>query len=128
MLDTKLTKSIAFHLQIDVQPEVINQMIVHILCMYKTKHPRTWDGSLPYVQHNYNCALHSSTNHIPFQVGLRFQPLCPIDIAMPFAATQDNSSHVQSEADKANNFIEHIQHILQQVHDILDRANAKYKQ
>jgi hypothetical protein len=33
-----------------------------------------------------------------------------------------------SEADKENNFIEHIQHIHQQVHDILDRANAKYKQ
>ena len=47
---------------------------------------------------------------------------------MPFAATQANSAHVQFEADKANIFIERIQHIRQQVHDILDRANAKYKQ
>ena len=47
---------------------------------------------------------------------------------MPFVATQEDSTHVQSEADKANKFIEHIQHIRQQVHDILDRANAKYKQ
>jgi hypothetical protein len=47
---------------------------------------------------------------------------------MPFAATQADSTHVQSEADKANEFIECIQHIFQQVHDILDRANAKYKQ
>jgi hypothetical protein len=47
---------------------------------------------------------------------------------MPFVATQKDSTHVQSEADKENNFIEHIQHILQQLHDILDRANAKYKQ
>ena len=46
---------------------------------------------------------------------------------MPFAATQADSAHVRSEADKANNFIERIQHIRQQVHDILDRANAKYK-
>ena len=46
---------------------------------------------------------------------------------MPFVATQADSAHVQSEADKANNFIERIQHIHQQVHDILDRANAKYK-
>ena len=46
---------------------------------------------------------------------------------MPFAATQADSAHVQSEADKENNFIEHIQHIRQQVHDILDKANAKYK-
>jgi hypothetical protein len=47
---------------------------------------------------------------------------------MPFAATQADSSHVQSEADKANNFIERIHYIRQQFHDILDRANAKYKQ
>ena len=47
---------------------------------------------------------------------------------MPFAATQADSSHVPSEADKANNFIECIQHICQQVHDMVDRANAKYKQ
>jgi hypothetical protein len=47
---------------------------------------------------------------------------------MPFVATRADLAHVQSEADKANNFIERIQHIHQQVHDILDRANAKYKQ
>ena len=46
---------------------------------------------------------------------------------MPFAATQADSAHVQSEVDKEKKFIEHIQHIRQQVHDILDRANAKYK-
>jgi hypothetical protein len=113
MLDTKLTKSTTFHLQTDGQTEVVNRMIVHILCMYNSKHPCTWDESLPYVQHNYNRALHSSTNHNPFQVGLGFQPLCPIDVAMPFAATQADSAHVQSEADKENNFIECIQHIRQ---------------
>ena len=60
-------------------------------------------------------------------MGLGFQPLCPIDVAMPFATTQDDSTHVQSKFDKENNFIERIQQIRQQVHDILDRANAKYK-
>jgi hypothetical protein len=128
MLDTKLTKSTTFHPQTDGQTEVVNRMIVHILHMYNSKHPHTWDESLPYVQHSYNRALHNSTDHNPFQVGLGFQPLCPIDVAIPFAATQADSTHVQFEAAKANNFIEHIQHIHQQVHDILDRANAKYKQ
>jgi hypothetical protein len=47
---------------------------------------------------------------------------------MPFVATQEDSAHVQYEADKENSFIEHIQHIRQQVHDILDKDNAKYKQ
>ena len=88
-------------------------MIVHILRMYNSKHPRTWDESLPYVKQNYNWALHSSNNHSPFQVGLGFQPLCPIDVAMPFVATQADSAHAQSEVSKTNNFIERIQHILQ---------------
>ena len=128
MLDTKLTKSTSFNPQTDGQTEVVNRMTVHILHMHNSKHPCTWDESLPYVKHIYNQALHSSTDHNPFQVGLGFQPLCPIDVAIPFAATHVDSAHVQSKAAKANKFIEHIQHICQQVHDILDRANAKYKQ
>ena len=69
--------------------------------------------SLPYVQHSYNQALHISTSHSPFQVGLGFYPLCPIDVAMPFAATQADSAHLQFEVDKENSFIERIQHIRQ---------------
>jgi hypothetical protein len=127
MLDTNLTKSTSFHPQTDGQTKVVNQMIVHIMCMYNSKNPHTSDESLSCVQHSYNRALHRSTNHIPFQVGLGFQPLCPIDVAMPFAATRVDSTHVQSEAYKANKFILRIQHIRRQAHHILDRANSKYK-
>eukprot|EP00253_Pinus_taeda_P028017 PITA_28017 len=108
MLDTKLTKSTTFHPQTDGQTDVVNRMIVHIPCMYNSKHPRTWEESLPYVQYSYNRALHSSTSHNLFQVGLGFQPLCPIDVAMPFAATHADAAHVQYKTDKANSFIEHI--------------------
>lgn len=83
-------------------------MIVHILHMYNSKNPHTWDYILPYVQHSYNRALHSSMDHNPFQVGLGFQPLCPINAAIPFAATQVDSAHVQAEANRVNNFIHHI--------------------
>jgi hypothetical protein len=128
LLDTKLTKSTAFHPQTDGQTEVVNRMIVHILHMYNSKHPHIWDESLPYVQHNYNRALHSSTSHNPFQVGLGFQPLGPIDVSLPLAVTSTNSSPAPTEADKATRFIERIQHIHQQVQDILQKSNDKYKQ
>jgi hypothetical protein len=91
MLDTKST---AFHPQTDFQTEVVNRVIVHILSMYNSKHPHTWDESLPYVQHSYNRALHNSIDHNPFQVGLGFHPLCPIDVAIPFATTHADSAHV----------------------------------
>jgi hypothetical protein len=113
LLDTKLTKSTTFHPKTDGQTEVVNRMIVHILRMYNSKHPRTWDESLPYVQHSYNRALHSSTGHNPFQVGLGFQPLGPIDVALLLAVTSTDSSLAPTEADKATWFIERIQHIRQ---------------
>ena len=103
-------------------------MVIYILWIYNSKHPCTWDDNLPYVQHIYNRAIHNSTGHNPFQVGLGFQPLGPIDVALPLASTHTESSHANTEADKAIRFIENIQHIRQHVHDILQRANAKYKQ
>ena len=65
-MDTNLTKSIAFHPQIDGKTEVVNRMIVHIMRMYNYKNPHTWDEILPYVQHSYNRALHSSTCYRSF--------------------------------------------------------------
>jgi hypothetical protein len=127
-LDTKLTKSTSFHPQIDAQTKVANWMIIHILCMYNSKHPGTWDENLPYVQTSYNRALHSSIVYNPFQVGLGFQQLGPMDVALPMATTSTESSPTPLEADKATQLIERIHHIHQQVQYILQKSNAKYKQ
>jgi len=102
-------------------------MIMHILRMYNSKHPHTWDESLLYFQHNYNWALHISIDNNPFQVGLGFQPLGPIDVALPLAVTSTDLSPATTEVDKATWFIEQIQHICQQVQDILHKSNNKYK-
>jgi hypothetical protein len=103
-------------------------MIVHILRMYNSNHPCTWYESLPYVQYIYNRALHSSTAHNPFQVGLGFQPLGPIYVALTLAFTLTDLSPVPTEAEKDTWFIEQIHHIHQQVQDILQKSNDKYKQ
>jgi len=94
MLETKITKSTTFHPQTNGQTEVVNRMVIHIMRMYNSKHPHTWDESIPYVQHSYNKSLHNSTGHSPFQVGLGFQPLFPIDLVIPFAATKVDSTHI----------------------------------
>jgi hypothetical protein len=57
-----------------------------------------------------------------------FQPLGPIDVALPLAVTSTNSSPAPTEVEKATRFIEQIQHIYQQVQDILNKSNDKYKQ
>jgi hypothetical protein len=103
-------------------------MIMHILRMYISKHPCTWDESLRYVQKSYNRSIHISTGQIPFQVGLGFQPLGTMDVALPFVSTQEESYNDQPKVDKATRFIELIHHIWKQVHDILQKSNAKYKQ
>ena len=92
-MDTKLTKSTTFHPQTDGQTEVVNRMIVHILRMYNSQHPRTGDESLPYIQLSYNIALHNSIGHIPFQVCLGFQPLAPIYVALPISSTWEDYAH-----------------------------------
>jgi hypothetical protein len=48
----------------------------------------------------------ATTSHSPFQVGLGFQPLGPIDVALPLAVTLTESSPAPTEADKATRFIE----------------------
>lgn len=85
---------------------------MNILHMYKSKHSRTWDESVPYVKNNHNRSLHRSSRQIPFEVGMGSQPLCTLDVAMPFVTTQEEYSHVLFEVDKSTRFIDCIQHIL----------------
>jgi hypothetical protein len=61
-------------------------------------------------------------------VGLGFQPLGPIDVALPLAVTSTDSYLAPTKDDKATQFIERIQNIHQQVQDILQKSNDKYKQ
>ena len=110
MMDTKLTKSSAFHPQIDGQIEVVNQMIIQILHMYHSKHPCTWDESLPYVKHIYNKVIHISIGHIPFEVFLGYPPLVPINVLIPIM--QPNLvPYLDKEKDEAIKIIDKIHYL-----------------
>jgi hypothetical protein len=66
--------------------------------------------------------------HSPFQVGLGFQPLGPIDVALPLMVTSADSSPAPTEAKKSTRFIEWIKNIRKHVQYILQKSNDKYKQ
>jgi hypothetical protein len=51
-----------------------------------------------------------------------------MDVALPMAATSADSSPDPPEVEKVSWFIERIQNIFQQVQDILQKSNSKYKQ
>lgn len=67
-MDTKLKRSTAFHPHTDGQTEVVNKTMVHLLRGYNSKHPQTWDESLPSLQFAFNRVIHSSTQKSPFSV------------------------------------------------------------
>ena len=119
MRDTKLTKSTIFHPQIDGQTEVVNRMIIQILRMYHSKHPRTWDESLAYVKHSYNREIHSSTGHNPFEVYIGYQPLSPIDVSILIMQSHQVPC-LDKEKEKAMNFIEKIHQLQQQVYKFFE--------
>ncbi|XP_028548121.1 50S ribosomal protein L2, plastid-like, partial [Dendrobium catenatum] len=43
-------------------------VMVHLLRGYNSKHPQTWDESLPSLQFAFNRAIHSSTQKEPLEV------------------------------------------------------------
>ena len=75
--------------------------------MYNHKHYRTWDGNLPYIQHNYNRAQHNSTGKSPFDICYKFQPLAPIDLISSSKQSNDDDFKGQ-EVEKSFKYIDQI--------------------
>jgi hypothetical protein len=123
MMDTKLKRSTTFHPQTDGQTEVVNRTVVHLLRGYCGKHPKLWDEHLPYVQHSYNRAVHSSTHRSPFETCFGYLPKDPF--YMVFGREDDSSG--RDDRDKAQQFIQRIQLIHQAVQEQLEKSQARYK-
>ena len=78
-MDTKLNKSTNFHPQTDGQTEVINYTMVQLLRGYCAKHINIWYDQLYYVQHAYNCAIHSFTKNYLVETWFGYFPKSPLD-------------------------------------------------
>ena len=106
--------------------EIINHLVVQLFRMYNHKHRRTWDENLPYIQHNYNRAQHSSTGKSQFEICYGFQPSTPIDLIS--SSTQLNDFEFKGrEVEKALKFRDQIYNIQKKAHEMLQRDNAKAK-
>jgi hypothetical protein len=123
MMDTKLKRSTAFHPQTDGQTKVVNKTMVLLLQGYCSKHPKLWDAYMPYVQHAYNRALHSSTPSSPFETCFRYLPKVPLDL-MYGKYADVNEEQIE---DRARKFIQRIQQIHQVVMEQLEKSQAQYK-
>ena len=121
-MDTKLKKSIVFHLQTDQKTEVVNKTVVHLLRRYCSKHPKLWNDQLHYIQHTYNWAKHSSTQTSYFEVSFGYLPKYPLY----FIFGKDVAIDGHSDIDKARKFIEKNQ-IIHQVQEHLEKVKENIK-
>jgi hypothetical protein len=111
MMDTKLKRSTVFHPQTNGETQVVNRTIVLFLRGYCIKHPKLWYEQIPYVQHAYNRALHSSTQCSPLETCLRYLPKVSLD----FMYGREFHSNEERNEDRAHKFIQRIQ----QVHQVV---------
>ena len=71
---------------------MVNITIVHALRIYNSSHPNTWDDSFPYIEHNYNRAMHCSIGVSPFEACMGFLPRSPIDLQLIILASIGSTS------------------------------------
>ncbi|CAL2259851.1 unnamed protein product [Prunus armeniaca] len=126
MMDTRLKRSTAFHPQTDGKTEVVNRTMVHLLRGYNSKHPKTWDESLPYLQFAFNRAIHGSTLKSPFEVCLGYLPQSPFDLAFTMS-DQPLCGKEEEEHIRAHKFLERVRKIHTEVEAQLKRSQQRYK-
>ncbi|CAL2266530.1 unnamed protein product [Prunus armeniaca] len=103
---TGLKRSTAFHPQTNGQTKVVNRTMVHLLGGYNSKHPKTWDESLPYLQFAFHRAIHGSTLISPFEVYLGYLPQSLFDLA--FTISDQPLSGKEEEHIRAQKFLEQV--------------------
>jgi hypothetical protein len=126
MMDTRLKKSIAFHPQTDGHTKVVNRTLVHMLRGYNSKHPKTWDDSLPYLQSAFNRPVHSSSGKTPFETCYGYLPSSPFDVV--FSMDYTGVGKEGSDRLRVHKFLEKILAIHAVAEAQLKKSKAWYKE
>jgi hypothetical protein len=97
--------------------------MVLLLRGYCNKHPKLWDEQIPYVQHAYNRALHSSTRSSSFETCFGSLPKVPLKLMYG----RDVDANEERTEDRARKFIYRIQQVHQAVREQLEKSQVQYK-
>jgi translation initiation factor IF-1 len=116
---TKLLFSTTCHPQTDGQTEVVNRTLSTLLRAVLKKNLKMWEEWLPHVEFAYNRAVHSTTQHSPFEIVYGFNPLTPLDL-LPLP----NTSVLKHKDGKAK--AEFVRKMHEQVKLQIEKKNESY--
>jgi hypothetical protein len=82
-LRTNLIHSLAYHLQMDVQIERVNQILEDMLRACVLEHQGTWDQNLPWAKFSYDNNYQKSLKMATFEVLYGHRCLTPLNWIVP---------------------------------------------
>jgi hypothetical protein len=106
-LGTKLLFFITCHPQTDGQTKVINRTLTQLLCTVIHKNLKAWEDCLPFIEFEYNRAMHTTTSYSPFEIVYGFNPLTPLDL-MPLPVDGRSSLDGQKNAELVKSLHERV--------------------
>ncbi|KAM1724678.1 hypothetical protein ACFX11_023101 [Malus domestica] len=99
--------------------------MIHLLRGYNSRHPRTLDASLPYLQFAFNRAIHSSTLKSHFEVCLGYLLSSPFD--MTFSLDDKQKGKEEEDRLKAQRLLESVSKVHKEVEEQLQKSQQRYR-
>ncbi|KAK0604746.1 hypothetical protein LWI29_019042 [Acer saccharum] len=119
MVNTRIDFSSAYHPQTDGQTEVVNRALGDLLRCLVGDNVRSWDLKLSQAEFAHNHAVNRSSGFSPFQVVYSLVPRSPLDL-LPLL----NKTRIHG---KAEDFVQGLRGVHQQVQENLSQSSEKYK-
>ncbi|KAI9191530.1 hypothetical protein LWI28_009631 [Acer negundo] len=119
MVNTRLDFSSAYHPQTDGKTDVVNRALGDLLRCLVGDNVRSWDLKLSQAEFAHNHAINRSSGFILFQVVYFLVPRRPLDL-LPLP----NKTRIHG---KAEDFVQGLRGVHQQVQENLSQSSEKYK-
>ncbi|XP_057849726.2 uncharacterized protein LOC131060503 [Cryptomeria japonica] len=118
-LGTNVCLSSAYHPQSDGQTKVINRSLGNLLRCLTQEHGASWDSILTQAEFSYNDSVNRSTGKTPFQIVYGVHPRGILELR--------DVTCLEKPSALADDFVNIMKDIQDQVKDKLQHSNFKYK-